>query len=381
MFADTVRIAKRQPLVTDAAPPKALRSLQQVKQCRFLGPVLGPVKPGCGICGDRYFCGKLGETTLGFCKTQCRVYESKGSVKAKELAAPSVRYSRKAVKITVESLYPETGGVRLNPSIIADGNGYLFAYRNAWRGAAISVVRLSAEFKPVGPPVYLGLNHYQATSGKEDPRLFRFRNKIHVSFTGWLGVDTVRWNQANMLYARLSPGLDVEQIYFPDVPGREAWEKNHIYFEHDGRLFFIYSISPHKVMEVKGEEVVAVHETPTETEWTAGFLRGGCSPVLHRGHYYHFFHGTAERDTGGRLYTLGLAVFEAKPPFRIVKITHTPLDAGDPETNPGITSDVIFPGGAVRHQNQWCIAMGVHDAWSELRFYSDQYVESMLTGV
>jgi predicted GH43/DUF377 family glycosyl hydrolase len=193
-------------------------------------------------------------------------------------------------------------------------------------------------------------------------------------------MDTDRWNMANMLYARLGPSLDVERIFFPSIPGRASWEKNHVYFEHDRRLYFIYSVSPHVVLEVEDDKVISRHETPTETEWDSGHMRGGCSPVLHRGKFYHFFHGTAER-AGGRLYSLGCAVFEAAPPFRILRITHAPLDEGDPATNPGKGADVIFPGGAVFLNGQWMIAMGVHDRYSELRFYSESYVESMLSPI
>lgn len=361
---------------------KRLRTLQQVKLCRHLGPVLGPVKAGCGICGDRYFCSKFGETTLVYCRETCQAYESKlKSGKPKELPPAEYRYARNAIKITPETMSPETGGVRLNPSLIRNGAGYLFVYRNRWDNSAISVIRLDHHFHPIGTASYLSLNHYQATMGREDPRLFRYRGKVHVSFTGWLGEDTIRWNQANMLYARLSDQLEVDRIYFPDIPGRASWEKNHVYFENDGKLYLIYSISPHIVFQVDDEKILERYETDTETEWNAGHLRGGCSPVLHQGKYYHFFHGTADKPTGGRVYSLGLAVFEAKLPFRILKITHFPLDAGDPVTNPGITSDVIFPGGAVYLNGMWAIAMGVHDKWSEIRFYPEKYVEQSLSTI
>lgn len=371
-------IAKLQQLqYIGKAPPavKLKRSGAEVLQCKHLGPSLEPEKPGCQGCAKR-ICTRRGTTTLGYCMTECTACTQPEP----KLPPAHKRRAVKVIRFDASNLSPETGGQRLNPSIIQHDDGYLLAYRYSWNNALVNIIRLSPTFEPRDFGRYVSLNHYEASAGREDPRLFRFRGKHHISFTGWLGNWSTRWNLANMLYARLNDDLDVEAIYYPKLPWRSSWEKNHVYFDHRGNLHGVYSLAPHIVYELDEESVVRVHQTETKHRWEYGHLRGGASPVLHNGQYYHFFHGMLQRQVG-RVYSLGCAVFEAKPPFRIVRITHEPLAIAENATNPGIDSDVIFPGGAVFTGGHWVIAMGVHDSWSELRFYTPEYVESMLSPI
>ena len=353
---------------------KHRRTLKEAVACAHLGPSLEPEKPGCQGC-DKRLCKKRGVTTLLYCVKDCTACTQPEPKKLREVKP---RTARPSLKFDTNSLAPESGGQRLNSSIIDYEDGYLYAYRYSWNAATTCVIRMNETFQPVGYPVHLGLNHWEAAAGREDARLFRFNSKYHVSFTGWLGHGSPRWNKANMLYARLDRNLETEAIFYPIIPDRNSWEKNHVYFEWQRKLFNVYSIAPHRVLEIDGNNVVNDYRTETKHHWEYGHLRGGASPVRVRNHFYHFFHGMLERESG-RLYSLGCAVFEAKPPFKIVRITNEPLDIGDSKTNPGINSDVIFPGGAVFVRGQWVIAMGVHDSYSELRFYSEDYVESMLS--
>jgi len=80
--------------------------------------------------------------------------------------------------------------------------------------------------------------------------------------------------------------------------------------------------------------------------------------------------------SGERRYSLGLAVFEAKPPFRIVRMTPEPFDGGN--FQPGGFKDIIFPCGAVLVGNQWVLSCGIQDQHSELRFYDFAEVEGTL---
>lgn len=352
------------------AEKKLLRSLPIAKQCRHLGPVIKETK-GCGGC-TTYQCAKLGETKLSYCTGGCKQWAGR---EAPAIIIPT----RKPIRFDHKNLAPRTGGVRLNPSIIQSGNGYIFAYRNKWGNADISLIRLNSAFEPVGEPRQLNLSYPGATSkGREDLRLFRHKGQLHGWYIGWNGRRNRGQHKANVLFARINETtLEVEDKFFPRIPGRNAWEKNHSMFDLDNETYSIYSICPHRVHKVFCETVQQTWETKTHVNWRYGCLRGGASPVLHNGHYYHFFHGMDDSGVH-RLYSMGVYKFEASPPFRITHISHEPLEVAGPRSG---SARVIFPGGAIFLNGQWIIACGIHDEYSEIRFYSEKQVEAALRPV
>lgn len=356
------------PQIATPEPKSLLRSLPEAKQCRHLGPVLKE-KEGCGTC-TTYQCAKRGETKMTYCTGECGQWERRNDTIA------TVSLGSRVIRFDQRNLAPHTGGVRLNPSIIQSGSGYIFAYRNKWGNSDISLIRLNAAFEPVGEPKQLNLSYPGATSkGREDLRLFRHKGQLHGWYIGWNGRRGKGQYKANVLFARINEQtLEVEDKFFPRIPGRNPWEKNHAMFDLNNETYSIYSIAPHRVHKVYCETVQQTWETRTNVKWRYGYLRGGASPVLHNGRFYAFFHGMD--DSGPhRLYTLGVYCFDAEPPFRITHITHEPLEIAGPRKG---SARVIFPGGAMFIDGQWCIACGIHDEYSELRFYSEQQVESAL---
>lgn len=355
-----------------APPPKSLlRSLPEAKQCRHLGQVLKQ-KEGCGTC-TTYHCAKRGETKMTYCTGECGQWESRNATIA------TVSMKNRTIRFDQRNLAPHTGGVRLNPSIIQSGSGYIFAYRNKWSNSDISLIRLNAAFEPVGEPKQLRLSYPGATSkGREDLRLFRHKGQLHGWYIGWNGRRGRHANKTNVLFCRINEAtFEVEDRFLPQIPKRLAHEKNHAYFDHQNETYSVYSIVPHRVHKVFCDTVQQTWETKTRVNWRYGYIRGGASPVLHDGRYFHFFHGMD--DSGGhRLYTLGCAVFEACPPFRITHITHEPIEIAGPRKG---SARVIFPGGAMFINGQWCVACGIHDEYSELRFYSEQQVEAALEAI
>ena len=361
-----------------------LRSLPIAKQCHHNTGENGTTKAGCAQC-TTYGCKTKGTVKLSDC-VYCNQWEGESSSSSRKYAKSDLasigRITKQAIRFDEKNLAPSTGGQRLNASILPTGDGWLMAYRQTWGYANVRLVRLDKEFNPVSDPVQLPLDYPNATNiGKEDPRLFWHKGKPHVWYIGWNGNKSKLWNRANVLFARINEEtLKVEDKFFPQIPGRNSWEKNHAYFDHEGELYTVYSTSPtHKVFRVECNKVLATYETPTQVNWRYGYIRGGASPVLHNGEYYHFFHGMIERgNEKRRLYTIGVACFEAKPPFKITRITHEPLQIA--EDNPGGDIEVIFPGGAHFVDGRWVIMCGMHDEWSEVRFYSEKQVEDALKG-
>lgn len=382
IFDIGVHVVKRKPLIDPrvplAPPPLPKRSLSLAKQCVHLGEALGPVKEGCGPCGTLYHCAIHQSVKLTRCTQECADW------KAKPDLLPLINHGaskpREPIRFDHHNFLPHLGGVRLNPSIMEYEDGYLFTWRHSWGNARTRMTRLDKNFAPVGDAVVLNLTHVEASRCQEDARLFYHQGKLHVWYTGYR-YDTKRkkWI-ANTLVAKLGKDFRTEYIFHPHIPNRNEWEKNNSYFDHQGELYCVYSIAPHRVHKTYCEQVQQTWETTTNHHWQYGHLRGGASPSLHNGEYYHWFHGMTERG-GGRLYTIGIAVFEAQPPFRITRITHDPIDIADPSTNPKPGVDVLFPCGAIFVNGQWVVSMGVHDKWTEIRFYDSAFVESSLSKV
>lgn len=358
------------PAIKSLEKKPLLRSLALAKECRHNAGAIG-TKPCCGGC-TYYRCTIKGETRLPDCQN-CEQWEGK----LQQIAYSPKIAIRSPIRFDQHNLAPHHGGARLNPSIIEYKNGYLFAWRNSWARSVTCAIQMDKQFQPFGKVYRINAYHPDAMTCQEDARLFWHQGNLHMWFTGYRKHRGKRI--ANTLVAKLdNETLRPTYIFHPRIPKRDYWVKNTAFFDHEGELYSIYSIVPHRVHKVYCETVQQTWETPTRTSWKYGHLRGGASPVLHKGQYYHFFHGMMERG-GGRLYTIGVAVYEAKPPFRITGITHEPIDIADPKTNPKPGVDVVFPCGAMFVDGQWCVSMGVHDKWSELRFYSENQIEAALS--
>lgn len=275
-------------------------------------------------------------------------------------------------------------GTHINGALINYDGRRLFFYRvkRAW-GSDIAVAELSPHYD-VERTVMLPLLHERAAIAREDPRPFIHRGRLHLSF---VGVEGIRGELAiNQLFARLTDDLCVEEIFAPHLAGRQAWEKNWTFFDCDGDLFAVYSVSPHVVLLIQGngaEEVARSHGPPN---WSGGYLRGGASPVRVGGEYFCWFHGMAQPPhfmaRSRRRYSVGVYTFIAEPPFSVTRYSPEPLLWADPRTRPkAVWADVVFPVGAVFEENRWVISMGVHDTWNEIVNWNSADVERALKPV
>ncbi len=270
------------------------------------------------------------------------------------------------------NLFPEIPGRRFNPSILEWGDGYVFAWRDGWKGSNIWLARLTRDLAPIDCRK-LELFHKDANYGREDPRLFIFRGRLHCEYIGVVGGRQIR--HTNVLYARLRDDFTVERIYSPQLPGRNLWEKNWGMFEHAGELHAVYSIRPHRIIRIDGERCEWLPQTPGLTTWEHGDPRGGASPVLIDGEWYNWFHGRFPEP----YYVTGLYTFDAKPPFAVKRFVPHPLALADRATKPdGQWCSTTFVAGAVRREADWVTSSGEHDRWSALRTYPREEIEAAL---
>lgn len=312
--------------------------------------------------GHTYWCDKLKKKCgrsrfakdMQVCCEECRSYV------AKDDRAWPLRFDEK-------NLWPGVPGRRFNASIIDHDDGYIVACRTGWAGSDIVVGKFDRSFRPMGRPTRLELKHRRARYGREDPRLFRYRGQLHVSYIGCVGTSNPY--RTHQLYARLSDTLRVEQEFAPRLRVRQWWEKNWTFFEHDEQLFAVYSINPYRIIRIDGENTDDVPVQSRHLPWSGGVLRGGATPVLVGDKFYCFFHGKINAE-GYSVYNTGVYVCEATPPFRILAITPHPIDVADIGSKPeNQWCPVLFVGGAVRDGDSWVTANGIHDRWTEIRRY------------
>lgn len=288
------------------------------------------------------------------------------------------------------TLAPGMKGKRFNSSIIADGDGYILAYRDGWAGSEIHTIRLDSKFRPVGDPVLMGMrNPWKRIKGKrskkwrcpgvsvgrEDPRLFRHKGELHIAF---IGVEPARTNQC---FARLNPDRTVADAWQVNVPNRRDWEKNHSFFEHDGSLYAVYLSHPrHQIVRVECSSETIVYDEPNLFPWSGGEIRGGAPPVRVGDVYWHFFHDRITQPNGRLLYRTGLLEFDGKPPFAPLRMVREPIQVADPETQPADRNyaDVLFVGGAVRVGDDWILCSGEHDRQLRLDKFSHVHLDRLL---
>ena len=272
-----------------------------------------------------------------------------------------------------KSLWPGAPGIRFNASLLAHGGGYLLAYREAWAGSNVWLGRLDADFNPRGSPWQLDLRHPAAPGSREDPRLFRYRGRVGVAFAGAVATP---WH-TNMLYALLGEDLQVAGVYAPSYPGRNLWEKNWAMFEADGDLLAVYHGQPHRILCISGTRASLVHSEPGLEAWSGGDVRGGASPVLRGGEYYHWFHDVVN-DGSVRTYRMGLYTFDAQPPYRPRRLVRAPLLCAPPRAK---GARVVYPCGAVPTEDGWVVSLGVNDEWVELHRWKHDEIEARLEAV
>ncbi len=278
------------------------------------------------------------------------------------------------VKIPSETYIPKAEGLAFNASLIRWRGQLLLAHRTGWAGCEVRVIPVDDNYRPIGPSVQLDLLHGAATFGREDPRLFVFRGRLHVSYTGFTGSVT------SVLYARLRDDLTTEAICAPHYSGRRAWEKNWSFFEEENELYAVYSIDPHVVLRIDGDTATVATQSPTNFPWHGGHLRGGASPVLVRGEWYHWFHGAIDlgQEWPTRQYNTGLYTFMPRT-HRVLRLPEHPLAWADHGTRPADQyCSVQFAGGAVLDGDLWRVSCGTHDRWIEVMEYRHADVQRWL---
>lgn len=267
-----------------------------------------------------------------------------------------------------------------NPTLLADASRMRLVYRRNRMGSTLHQCELTgADYAP-GESWPLHLSHPNCLGGIEDPRVFPWRGRWCVAFAGVECVTGttnhgVAVHQAVAMLDKTS--TQAERIWLPSYAKGNIWEKNWGFFAHERELYSVYSIRPHLVLHHHDGVAYPFTEHQWSPQWSGGHMRGGASPVRHRGEMWSFFHGSL--DHAGfphRTYSLGCYIFEAHPPFRPKRYTPNPILLPPKEGWPReLGVSVVFPGGAFFRDGKWVVAYGVHDSWCHIAEIDPEILE------
>jgi FkbM family methyltransferase len=269
---------------------------------------------------------------------------------------------------------------QFNCSLIRFEGKLFMAYRLHWANARIVLAELDENLLVIRNQRL----HLRLGQAQEDPRLFIFRGELHVSYSALYQRGDKSWT--DVCYARLEQDATgnwhVGDEFYPHYAGRTTWEKNWGFFEHNGELLAVYSISPHRVLRIDGNGAELIADVPIRFPAKPGMLHGGAPPVFHRGEYYCFYHRRLGASAE-KFYSLDLYTFEAKPPFRPSRQVVAPLLIPDLQDRPAPTvPQAVFPGGAfIDEQHRWAVSFGYYDKWSEVAWWDINQIESCLTPI
>lgn len=288
-----------------------------------------------------------------------------------------------------------------NPALLADGSGWLFAYRMVGADARrrIAICRLDAGLRVVpGSAVALSdLVRFDAGRAYPDavrawfadPRLYRLDGRIFLYWnSGWSPQPNfqfvVELDGATLMPRRTARELRIEGA-------RQPIEKNWTFFGEDP-IYALYSPTSQAILEVSldGAPDVALrprHARPWDIGGFArryGELRGGAPPQPLDGAYYAFCHAVYPTALGYE-YAAAVYRFEGAFPFRPTDAPARPLRLENPlgpdaiggGLNPHVGA-VVYPCGAAHRDGTWLISYGINDTCAAIARLSVAEVEAAM---
>lgn len=278
-----------------------------------------------------------------------------------------------------------------NPGIVRRPDGLWLLVRASERVSNIPVgqnriwaCELEGDLKPKGGPM-LTFVESDGDEHFEDPRAIQWNGQTWVSCVNFKWFEDHSWTGAHQML-----GIFVDQTGQPQHVGRDPGEakwvclgrkdppvetnkgepgdtdgkhnKNWVFFFHDGKLHLIYTSQPWHVIEFGSHWEDQIHHQYEGVTWPYGTIRGGTPPIQVGDHFYTFFHSSMPWQGRYRRYHMGCLQFEAKPPFKPVKWTMTPLLSGS-QNDPWAQRKplVVFPCGALFENEEWLVTMGIND--------------------
>jgi glycosyltransferase involved in cell wall biosynthesis len=198
----------------------------------------------------------------------------------------------------------------------------------------------------------------------EDPRAVANSDGFALSYT-----RVSERSFATQEIAFLDRSLQVVDAWHPNI-GKNGIspktatgpEKNWIWFAHDGYWHCIHWLDPMTVHQMFNGKSVDKYETSAvNPNWLHGIRHGGAHPTRIGDEFFGFCHSLMPWYSANRSrYFVSAYAFEAKPPFRMTRLSRQPLLRSDDDIRGNPCSCVIC-GGAVLNGDTWTLAIGARD--------------------
>jgi len=205
----------------------------------------------------------------------------------------------------------------------------------------------------------------------EDPRILFYNDKFYVSCASYIHGNYKQIHQKILvLDSNFNHISNIHPKYGNNggsISKNKGIEKNWTFFIHEDKLMCVYKINPHTVVEFdwNGNMIAEyISHNDINLSWKFGECRGGSNPILKDGYYHSFFHSNIFLINGVKKYYMGYYKFESKPPFKIVKISSTPILSGV-EHGERMMDDfnhmVVFPMGVTIVGKDFLVSLGIND--------------------
>lgn len=206
----------------------------------------------------------------------------------------------------------------------------------------------------------------------EDPRAIFFNDQIIVGCANYQKNNVKFIHQKILIFDNKWNYIkNINPIYGgngPSTNSNEAHQKNWIYFIYDNKLYCVYSIYPHIIIEIDiiSGKVISEYKTFFDVykKWKCGIPRNGTPPILYNNYYYSFFHSSLPWKYPKRQYFMGWYKFNCKPPFNIIDISEMPVLCGNEKDKRILVNQsplVVFPCGAIIDKNNFVVSFGIND--------------------
>lgn len=188
----------------------------------------------------------------------------------------------------------------------------------------IGCVQLSSDFEPLKDS-FIKIDTESPFS--EDARFFEHKDHQFLIFNDRIPQTA---DQRGIRIASIHPHTKKIDYITPLQASTLKIEKNWTPFSYEDQIFFLYSISPQKVLELPDPQKNHLNVSASllsspiwAAEW--GAPRGGTPAILVDGKYLSLFHSSFKDDMGVIWYVMGAYTFTSTPPFQITGISPYPI--------------------------------------------------------
>jgi predicted GH43/DUF377 family glycosyl hydrolase len=208
----------------------------------------------------------------------------------------------------------------------------------------------------------------------EDAKVFVYQDKLIVPTSNYYEYKKNFFHEKLLILNHNFEHLySIHPIYGKNgnnVRNNSGDEKNWTFFEHDGKMMFVYQMHPHTVVEMDLDgNIKTEYKThfDVKSKWKFGEPRLSTNPIYKDGHYHSFFHSHILIRDGyfiTKVYFMGYYKFKAEPPFEIVEVKEKPILWGNdvrPRKKPLVVPYCVFPCGAILKDNTFHISVGIND--------------------